>query len=652
MEARFIKKMFRGYRGLKGKFFLALAVTMLGVIISTFWVLNFHLRRQVFATLQEEVRHAAQLFVELQQRDRWQLLEKSQVLASAPQLKAALDEGDQLSLQNQLKQLFDRGARPPFAYSAAAPNESGLNGFDHEGRRRVSDLCLVYDRQGRLQATLLRAAENGDLAVDPAAAFNLPDSLLASVWSGRERFVVWQNRGQTWWGVLVPVWAGGSPLGPSAIGALALGMRLDDSFAAHLQELIGADVAVQFAGEIVAASIDASARTQLAAAIAPPAFLSNLPATLATKNENFLSSSLPLFENEPTPRVILLRSLDRSIEQLLRPVQRPLFIVGLGAFLAALVLSLVIARNITRPIARLVDAAHAAAAGKLDQPIPIASRDEIGYLARRFEAMRQSIKQQMEKLTELNASLVERNADLENALARLRRAQEELVKSEKLAAAGKLTAQLSHEINNPIHNIRSCLEAALKKTPEDLASRQFVQLAHDEILRIGKLVRQMLDFYHFGQIELQPVDLNAALAEVLAGSQRRFEEHRIVVSQDLDRNLPAVRASRDQMKQVFLNLILNAIEAMPDGGKLETRSRRENGFAQIEIGDTGCGIPPENLEKIFDTFFTTKRAVHGVGLGLSVCYNIVHQHGGTIEVQSEVGKGSVFIVKLPLAEKP
>jgi signal transduction histidine kinase len=257
----------------------------------------------------------------------------------------------------------------------------------------------------------------------------------------------------------------------------------------------------------------------------------------------------------------------------------------------------------------------------------------------------------MEKLTELNASLSERNFELEQALEQLRHAQEELVKSEKLAAAGKLTAQLSHEINNPIHNIRSCLETALKKMPEQLAGRQFVQLAHDEILRIGKLVRQMLDFYRFGKTELQAIDLNQAVVEVLDSSQQRFKEHRIAVERQLAAELPAVRASRDQMKQVLLNLILNAVEAMPAGGKLKVRSWQENGLAQIEIQDNGCGIAPENLPKIFDTFFTTKRAVHGVGLGLSVCYNIVHQHGGTIAVESEVGKGSTFTVRLPVAER-
>jgi signal transduction histidine kinase len=636
----FFKKVLRSYRGLKGKFFLALAVTVLGVISATFLVLDFYLRRQVFETLKAEVNHAAQLFAELQQRDCLQLLEKSQVLASAPQLKAALDESDRLSLQNELKQFFYQGT-PAHLSRQLTPLDSS---------HQVSDLCLVYDRQERLLTMMHRAVENGHMVIDSAAAFNLPDSLLASTWNGRERFVVWRNQHQAWWGALVPVWAGGSPLGPSVIGALALGMRLDDSFARHMQELVGAEVAVQFAEAVMAASIVEPQRQQFVAAIAAEAegLSTSRPRELATKEEKFLSISLPLFESEPAVRVILFRSIDRSIAQLLRPVQRPLFIVGLCAFLAALVISLIIARHIAQPIAKLVDAAHAAGAGRLDQPIRIASHDEIGYLARRFEAMRQSLKHQMEKLTELNASLVERNADLENALAQLRRAQEDLVKSEKLAAAGKLTAQLSHEINNPIHNIRSCLETALKKMPPELAGRPFVQLAHDEILRIGKLVRQMLDFYRFGQIELQAVNLNTALVEVLETSQRHFEEHRIGLERHLAADLPAVRASRDQMKQVFLNLILNAIEAMPNGGKLETRSRRENGWAQIEIRDTGCGIPPENLPKIFDTFFTTKRAVHGVGLGLFVCYNIVHQYGGTIEARSELGKGSTFTVKLPL----
>ncbi len=662
----FLPKALRTSRSLKGKIFLALAATVLAAIVSIFLVLNFFLRRQILETLNGEVQRAARLFVLLQQRESvHQMLERSRLLTSAPQLKAALDTGHRLTVQEVLEPLFQSVSMATEEDNAFFPHDDQANGGlpppdeqtpDNGSRtlpenlpERFSDLCAVYSREGKMVTAITRSSPSGRIGNDVSSQFILPDSLLLPALQGRERVAVWQNQHGAWWGVLVPIWAGGSPLGPSLLGALALGMRLDESYALRMKALVGSEVAIALAGEVVAISHPDLERESLAAATAPE-FSADRLQEFAINDERFLATNLPLFEGELAGSVILFRSIDSSIQSLLRPVQGTLFIVGFGAFLAALVISLLVSRSVTHPIAKLVDAAHAASAGQLDQPIQISSADEIGYLARRFEAMRQSLKLQMEKLTELNADLSERNLELESALDQLRRAQEELVKSEKLAAAGKLTAQLSHEINNPIHNIRSCLETALKKMPEQLAGRQFVQLAHDEILRIGKLVRQMLDFYRFGKTELQEIDLNQAIIEVLDSSQRRFEERKIAVERRFTAGLPAVRASRDQMKQVFLNLLLNAIEAMPSGGKLKVQTWKENGFAQIAIGDTGCGIPPENLPKIFDTFFTTKRAVHGVGLGLSVCYNIVHQHGGTIVVESEVGKGSAFTVRLPLAE--
>lgn len=664
----FLPKALRTSRSLKGKIFLALAATVLVAIISIFLVLNYFLRRQILETLHGEVRRAARLFVLLQQRESvHQMLERSRLLTSAPQLKAALDTGHRLTVQEVLAPLFqsvsmateednsffphddrtDGGLAPRLDHQAADNNSPAL---PQNAPERFSDLCVVYNREGKMVTAMARFSPSSRISSEVSSRFILPDSLLLAALQGRERVAIWHNQYGAWRGVLVPIWAGGSPFGPSLLGALALGMRVDDAYALRMKALVGSEVAVVLAGEVVAVSRSDLERGQLLAARTHD-FASDRLQELAINYERFLATNLPLFEDESTGSVILFRSIDSSIQSLLRPVQGTLFIVGLGAFLAALVVSLLVSRGITQPIARLVDAAHAASAGQLDQPIQISSTDEIGYLARRFEAMRQSLKLQMQKLTELNADLSERNLELESALDQLRRAQEELVKSEKLAAAGKLTAQLSHEINNPIHNIRSCLETALKKMPAELAGRQFVQLAHDEILRVGKLVRQMLDFYRFGKTELQEINLNQTIVEVLDSSQRRFEEHKITVERRLAAGLPAARASRDQMKQVFLNLFLNAVEAMPSGGKLKVHTRKENGFVQIAIRDTGCGIPPENLPKIFDTFFTTKRAVHGVGLGLSVCYNIVHQHGGTIEVESKAGKGSTFTVRLPLAEK-
>lgn len=664
----FLPKALRTSRSLKGKIFLALAATVLVAIISIFLVLNYFLRRQIFETLNGEVRRAARLFVLLQQRESvHQMLERSRLLTSAPQLKAALDTGHRLTVQEVLEPLFQSVSMATEEDNFFFSHDDQANGglalrSDHQSSddnsralpenapERFSDLCAVYNREGKMVTAMTRFSPSSRISSEVSSQFILPDSLLLPALQGRERVAIWQNQHGAWWGVLVPIWAGGSPFGPSLLGALALGMRLDDAYALRMKALVGSEVAFVFANEVVATSHLDIERERLAAAQTYDLSSDRLQ-EFAVNDERFLATGLPLFADESAGSVILFRSIDSSIQPLLRPVQGTLFIVGLGAFLAALVISLLVSRTITQPIAKLVDAAHAASAGQLDQPIQISSTDEIGYLARRFEAMRQSLKLQMEKLTELNADLSERNLELESALDQLRRAQEELVKSEKLAAAGKLTAQLSHEINNPIHNIRSCLETALKKMPEQLGGRQFVQLAHDEILRIGKLVRQMLDFYRFGKTELQAIDLNQAIVEVLDSSQRRFEEHKIAVERRLAAGLPAVRASRDQMKQVFLNLIFNAVEAMPLGGKLKVQTWKENGFAQIAIGDTGCGILPENLPKIFDTFFTTKRAVHGVGLGLSVCYNIVHQHGGTIAVESEVGRGSTFMVRLPLAEK-
>jgi len=651
-------KTLKGYRGLKGKFFLALAITALGVIVSTFLVLNYFLRREVFATLNVEVRRSAKLFAIVHQRERiYQMLEKGRVLTSAPQLRAALDTDDPLTVQIAVQDVLERLLKTV----ATITEENGLPDSPTVLNRRgesvagaINELSVVYDRAGKILAVTKRLGDNKQILRGATTGFILSDSTVVSTLQGRELFTTWRNQDGVWWGVQVPIWTDeSSPLGPSILGGLIFGMQFNDAFAERMKDLVGADVAFVIDRLVVAASFSGETREQITAMLKKnsPVISSGQPQELQTENENFLAISLPWFERHQNAQVILLRSVTRSIQPLLQPVQRTLFIVGLGAFLSALLISLAISRTITQPIAKLVDAAHAAGTGHLDQPIQITSRDEIGYLARRFEAMRQSLKQQMEKLTELNADLRDRNVELEQALEQLRRAQEDLVQSEKLAAAGKLTAQLSHEINNPIHNIRSGLETALKKMPEQLAGRQFVQLAHDEILRIGKLVRQMLDFYRFGQIELQAVDLNAALNEVLESSQRRFEEYHIQVERFFAEDLPTVHASRDQMKQVFLNLLLNAIEAMPAGGKLVTRSWRENGRAQIAIRDSGCGIPPENLSKIFDTFFTTKRAVHGVGLGLSVCYNIVHQHGGTLEVESEVGKGSVFTIKLPVAEK-
>jgi hypothetical protein len=238
---------------------------------------------------------------------------------------------------------------------------------------------------------------------------------------------------------------------------------------------------------------------------------------------------------------------------------------------------------------------------------------------------------------------------MEETLGRLRRAQEDLIVSERLAVTGKLTAQLSHEINNPIHNVQSLLESTLRKVEPGSQPHELIGLALDEVARMAKLTRSMLDLYRGSTIKIEEdrVDIQSLLGEIPRTYEYAFAPLGIRIALDVNGPVPPARGSRDKLKQVLLNLINNARDAMPGGGVLTLRASRRGTMVCFEVADTGVGIPRDHLDRIFDAFFTTKKEVRGVGLGLSVCYSIVHQHGGTITVSSSPGEGTTFSVLLP-----
>jgi two-component system NtrC family sensor kinase len=212
-----------------------------------------------------------------------------------------------------------------------------------------------------------------------------------------------------------------------------------------------------------------------------------------------------------------------------------------------------------------------------------------------------------------------------------------------------MTAQLAHEINNPIHNIQSCLQTALGRLPADIKGRDLINVAFDEVERLSRLTAQMLNLYRSSLVEdeMSPTDLNNLLDEVVAITRDELAGNKIRSNQNIPAGLPKIRGSKDKLKQVFLNLIANARDAMPEGGELSIAAAARNGTIRVAVRDTGVGIPKEYLNRIFDAFFTTKGKVSGVGLGLSVSYGIVSQHRGSIEVESTVGQGSTFTVVLP-----
>ena len=241
-------------------------------------------------------------------------------------------------------------------------------------------------------------------------------------------------------------------------------------------------------------------------------------------------------------------------------------------------------------------------------------------------------------------------AELKQSAEELERSQHRLIQSGKLAATGRLAASIAHEINNPLQAIKNCLELILDEAeagePLDWA---YLDVAMNELERIRSIIQQMLDLYRPEQEQMAPVDLNAAVEGVLALMGKQLESHHIGIETHLDSAGPHVIGRGDQVRQVFINLILNAIEAMPEGGQLTLTTHQDSdGGITVQVADTGVGIAPENLARIADPFFTTRPK--GVGLGLFICHEIIERHQGTLDVTSQVGHGATFTIRLPASE--
>jgi two-component system NtrC family sensor kinase len=246
--------------------------------------------------------------------------------------------------------------------------------------------------------------------------------------------------------------------------------------------------------------------------------------------------------------------------------------------------------------------------------------------------------------------------DLSESLAmerQLHRTQEQLLQSEKLAAMGRLTSQLAHELNNPLYGIMNTLELMKTEIPAGNKRRRLLEMSLSETVRLADLLRKMLSFSKPDQELRIPVDINLIIDEIMLLHEKQLREVDIKISLDLADGLKPVLASKNQLRQVFLNMVSNAKDAMPDGGTLSVATAGSGDHVEIRISDTGTGIKPENLDQIFETFFTTKTdSARGVGLGLSVCYGFIKDHDGDVTVKSQWGEGTTFTIVLPFTDQP
>ncbi len=226
----------------------------------------------------------------------------------------------------------------------------------------------------------------------------------------------------------------------------------------------------------------------------------------------------------------------------------------------------------------------------------------------------------------------------------------QLVQSEKMASVGKLAAGVAHEINNPLGGILIYASLMLEDMAEDDPRREDIKRIVQETTRCKEIVKSLLEFGHQSGPKFEPVDVNRAIVDGLFFLENQAIFHNIEIVKDLDPFLPRIMGNASQLKQVFMNMVVNAADAMSGNGKLTIRTRlsEDESYVTVEFTDTGVGIPEENLSKIFDPFFTTKEVGKGTGLGLAVCYGIAEKHGGRIEVDSKVGEGTTFRIILPV----
>lgn len=307
--------------------------------------------------------------------------------------------------------------------------------------------------------------------------------------------------------------------------------------------------------------------------------------------------------------------------------------IAMAGISAALLVSYFFAKVMLKPIKNLVFASERLAHGDLSYRVELQSKDEIGELTKTFNFMAESLKDRDEKLK--------------------KHAQQKIMESERLATIGQLAAGVAHEINNPLGGILIYSHLLLENIDENDPHRDNLVKIATQATRCKGIVKGLLDFSRQTEPKIELTDGNKLLEKALSLVENQAIFQNIYILKNLNPTPLLVMVDSAQIQQVFINIILNAAEAMEGKGKfvIETRISDDDKLIEIEFMDTGCGISEENIERLFEPFFTTKEVGHGTGLGLAISYGIIQRHKGTIEVNSQIGKGTTFIIRLPIARE-
>jgi two-component system NtrC family sensor kinase len=418
----------------------------------------------------------------------------------------------------------------------------------------------------------------------------------------------------------------------AVVGAVMVGHLLNNDFTIvdRIKEVAGVDTVTIFFGDLrVSTNVldlqgERAVGTRLSQEVRDVVLLEGVGFTgpAYVVKEDFITRYEPLRNHRgDIVGILYVGARQAAFQSLVNEFDTRILVIALGSTLLAVMIAIPISRSISRPLETMALATEKVAQGDRTVTVPVEGTGELTILARSFNSMVET----------------------------LRTTEQQLIQSEKLASVGQLAAGVAHEINNPLGTILLFSDIMRKELPADDPRRDDVTMIIDEATRCKTIVSDLLNFARQNEVLAQTTDVNALLADTIDEiTIQPVFEHVKIVSQ-LDPSLPNIQADPAQLREVFVNLMTNAAEAMDDGGSLTiTTASAEDEMIKIAFKDTGCGIPEQNLSRIFTPFFTTKAIGKGTGLGLAIVYGIIKMHRGQIYVESKVGVGSTFTITLPV----
>lgn len=582
------------FPSLRSRIFLTSALLAVLSIAVAIYLVNQRVTRETEAALQRDIRATGTLVDQLRTTRGQTFTTMARVFADSSLLKAAVDTGDPPTVQEVVK--------------------------DYP-RQLNSNLLLVTNKTGGVLATVPHDAQV--VASQPAVREAL---------AGRESVGLLPRPDGVLQLVTVPIALGKT--NPEILGTLGVGFLLDDALATQLKGITGSDIAFAMDGRVLATTLRPEDRTALSDLLRR----SDLPRSIRIGSEEYVALPRPLAataEGAATgsgPVVLILRSRTQQI-LLLHTIRNYLAGTAVVAVLLATLLSFAVARTITRPLAAITDVMReVAATGDLTRKIAVlhASRwddEDARLLATTFNTLTDSI-------------------------ARFQRAMSQ---KERLSALGRLSTVIAHEVRNPLMIIKTSLHALRQPEATPAAITEAIADIDEEVVRLNRVVNEVLDFARPIRFELAATDLNALCRESAAASGAATAGPAgtagTIVHLDLDATLPPVTTDPERLRIVLVNMLVNARHAVAareraDGPLVTISTRGRPDRATIVVADHGSGIDPADLARVFDPYFTTKRG--GTGLGLAIAKNIIDGLGGSIGVTSTPGRGTEIRIELPV----